>query len=92
MTTPAPAPAGKAVVSSAPGAGPSDLSGDLARHRALPDAAVTAPPGGFPETVGGNPDAPADQQSSDDDVSCVGFAAPGPYSEATQWVGGGGNY
>ena len=83
---------GKAVQSVAPGAGLRDLSGGLQRHRDQPDAVVTRPPGGFPTTVGGNPNAPADRQTSDDDTTCVAPQAPGPYSKATAWVGGGANY
>lgn len=88
----APQPDGKAVPSIAPGAGPRDLSGDLRRHRDQSDAVVTCPPGGFPVTVGGNPNAPAVRQTSDDDATGVGVQAPGPYSQATAWVGGGANY
>lgn len=84
-------PAGKAVASAAPG-GPRDISGDLRRHRDQTDAVVTAPPGGYPVTVGGNPNAPADRQTSDDDTAGVAIQAPAPYSQATAWVGGGGNY
>lgn len=85
------APDGKAVPSSVPGGGARDLAADLQRHRSQSDATVTCPPGGYPQTVGGNPDAPADRQSSDDD-SGGPVLAPGPYSQATQWVGGGANY
>ena len=74
----------------APGPGPRDLSGDLQRHRDQPDASVTAPPGGYPTTVGGNPNAPADRQVSDEDTNTV--QAPGPYSQGTKWIGGGANY
>jgi hypothetical protein len=83
---------GKAVGSTAPGAGSRDMSGDLQRHRDRPDASVTCPPGGYPQTVGGNPNAPADRQTSDDGMTGVAVQAPGPYSQATQWVGGGANY
>lgn len=88
----APPNPGKAVASSAPGAGPQDLSGDLERHRAQQDATVTQPPGGYPVTVGGNPDAPADRQTSEQDDTGVATASPGPYSAATQWTGQGGGY
>jgi hypothetical protein len=84
-------PAGKAVPSAAPG-GPRDISGDLQRHRDQTDAVVTRPPGGFPTTVGGNPNAPEVRQTSDDDMTGVATQAPGPYSQATAWVGGGANY
>jgi hypothetical protein len=76
----------------APGAGPRDISGDLQRHRDQPDASMTTPPGGYPVTVGGNPNAPADRQTSDDGMTGVDVAAPGPYSLATKWVGGGADY
>jgi hypothetical protein len=90
---PQPSPQGsKAVQSMAPGAGPRDMSGDLQRHRDQPDAVVTTPPGGYPVTVGGNPNAPAVQQTSDDGAAGAEVSAPGPYSLATQWVGGGANY
>lgn len=82
----------KAVPSMAPGAGPRDLSGDLARHRDQSDASVTCPPGGYPQTVGGNPNAPADRQASDQDDTGVATTSPGPYSTATQWHGMGANY
>lgn len=82
----------KAVPSMAPGAGPRDISGDLRRHRDVPDASVTAPPGGYPVTVGGNPNAPADRKTSDDGMVGVDVSAPGPYSLATKWVGGGADY
>jgi hypothetical protein len=85
------APTGKAVTSSAPGGGPRDLSQDLQRHREQSDATVTCPPGGYPTTVGGNPNAPDVRQTSDDD-SGGPVLAPGPYSQATQWAGGGANY
>ena len=49
-------PDGKHVVSSAPG-GPRDLSGALARQRAGSDARPTVPAGGWPATVGADPDA-----------------------------------
>lgn len=81
-----------AVPSMAPGAGPRDLSGDLARHRAQPDASVTTPPGGYPTTVGGNPNPPAEQQASDPDGTAVATTTVGPYSTDTQWNGGGANY
>jgi hypothetical protein len=87
-----PEPNGKAVASLAPGPGPRDISADLRRHQQAPDAAVTAPPGGYPLTVGGNPNPPADRQVNDDECDGVGVAAPGPYSLATKWVGGGANY
>lgn len=86
-----PNPPGKHVPSMAPGLGPRDLSGDLQRHRERPDASVTAPPGGYPTTVGGNPNPPAVRQSSDDDTGGA-VQAPGPYSEGTRWIGGGANY
>lgn len=82
----------KAVTSTAPGAGPRDISGDLRRHRDLPDAAVTAPPGGYPKTVGGNPNPPDVRQTSDEAMTGVEVSAPGPYSLASKWVGGGANY
>jgi len=87
-----PNPEGKAVPSIAPGPGPRDLSGDLQRHRDRPDASVTEPPGGYPVTVGGNPHPPADRQVSDEADTGVEVAAPGPYSQATKWVGGGARY
>lgn len=82
----------KAIQSTAPGAGPRDIAGDLQRHRAQTDASVTSPPGGYPQTVGGNPNAPTDRQTSDDGMTGVATQAPGPYSQATKWVGGGANY
>jgi len=87
-----PEPAGKAVPSLAPGTGPRDASADLARHRDGSDARLTQPPGGYPETVGGNPDPPGDRQVSDEDETGVTVQAPGPYSQATKWIGGGANY
>lgn len=85
-------PGSKAVASMAPGAGPRDMSGDLQRHRDQSDASVTTPPGGYPTTVGGNPNPPAVRQTSDDDMTGVAVSAPGPYSLASKWVGGGANY
>ena len=87
-----PNPPGKQVQSSAPDSGLRDLSGDLQRHREQNDATVTCPPGGYPETVGSNPNPPADRQVSDEEYTGVSVAAPGPYSQATKWVGGGANY
>jgi len=90
-----PSPAGKAVPSVAPGSGPRDMSGDLARHREGNDARLTAPPGGYPETVGGNPDKPADRQVSDEDDTGVATSQPGPYSTAAAGMAHlnrGGNY
>jgi len=60
-------PDGAHVPSGVPGAGPSDLSARLAAHRAADGPSVTtgAPPGGYPATVGTNPDAPADRRQSD---------------------------
>jgi hypothetical protein len=84
-----PNPGGKAVASAAPGAGPRDASGDVARQWEGNDARLTAPPGGYPQTVGGNPDGPAKRQVSDEDETGVTVQAPGPYSQATQWIGGG---
>lgn len=86
-----PNPQGKHVPSIAPGPGPRDLSGDLQRHRDKPDASVTDPPGGYPTTVGGNPNPPAERQTSDDDNG-VATSGPGPYSTATQWHPQGGGY
>ena len=83
---------GKAVTSTAPGAGPRDLSADLQRHRDQPDATVTRPPGGYPETVGGSPGAPADRKTSDDGMAGIAVSAPGPYSMATRFTAGGANY
>lgn len=82
---------GKHVPSTVPGQGPRDLSVDLQRHRDKPDASVTEPPGGYPTTVGTNPNAPADRQVSDEG-SGVATSAPGAYSTATQWTGQGGGY
>lgn len=87
-----PNPGGKAVASCVPGYGPRDLTGDLQRHREQSDATVTAPPGGYPTTVGGNPNPPAERQVSDEEYTGVAVQAPGPYSMATRWVGGGANY
>ena len=87
-----PNPEGKHVPSLAPGHGPRDLSGDLQRHRDQPDATVTAPPGGYPTTVGGNPNPPADRQVSDEESTGIAVQAPGPYSQGTKWIGSGGNY
>lgn len=84
-----PDPGAKHVPSLAPGPGPRDLSGDLQRHREQADASVTAPPGGYPTTVGGNPNPPADRQVSDDEGT---VQAPGPYSQGTRFIGGGANY
>lgn len=58
------------------------MSADLARHREGNDARPTAPPGGYPETVGGNPDAPAGRQVSDQPETGVATGQPGPYSTA----------
>lgn len=85
-------PPGKAVRSTTATANLRDLAGDLARHRVGSDAKVTKPPGGYPRTVGGNPNAPADRQVSDQEYTGVEVQAPGPYSLATKWVGGGANY
>jgi hypothetical protein len=73
---------GKHVPSIVPGAGPRDASGDLARHRDRTDAGPTVPPGGYPETVGGNPGAPADRQVSGEPDTGVATSGPGPYSTA----------
>lgn len=83
---------GKHVPSIAPGPGPRDLSGDLQRHRDQPDASVTTPPGGYPTTVGGNPNPPAERQVSDEEYTGVAVQAPGPYSQGTKWIGGGARY
>jgi hypothetical protein len=85
-----PEPPGKTVPSMAPGASLRDMSGDLQRQRDHADACVTAPPsGGFPQTVGGNPDPPADRQTSDEDDTGVTTTSPGPYEQATKFIGGG---
>lgn len=82
MTTPnQQPPGGKHVPSRAPGAGPRDLSGSLARHRQGGDARETIPPGGYPETAGTNPDAPEDRQVSDSGGDVV--PGLGPYSAVT---------
>lgn len=80
---------GKTVPSSAPGHRLRDMSGDLARHRDGSDARLTQPFGGYPQTVGASPDAPAQRQTSDEDTTGVAVASPGPYSQATKWIGGG---
>lgn len=77
-----PNPPGKHVPSLAPDGNPRDLSGDLARHRQGNDAKVTEPPGGYPETVGGNPNPPAGRQVSDEPETGVSTSQPGPYSTA----------
>lgn len=82
---------GKHVPSVTPGPGPRDLSADLQRHRDKPDASTTEPPGGYPTTVGGNPNPPAERQTSDDDTGGT-VQAPGPYSQGAKWIGGGANY
>lgn len=78
---------GAHVPSSVPGRGPTDLSAKLAAHRARPDAGPTTPPGGYPTTVGGNPDAPPNEQSSDAGAQVA--QAPGTdrtaWSDATQF-------
>ena len=86
-----PNPEGKHVPSLALGPGPCDRSGDLQRHREQPDATVTMPAGGYPTTVGGNPTAPAERLTSDED-SGGAVQAPGPYSQGTKWIGQGANY
>lgn len=84
----------KHVPSSAPGPGPQDASADLQRHRGRPDAGPThtAPPGGWPETAGSNPDAPVDRQSSGTDDVGTGFTSPGAYSQATAFHPMGADY
>lgn len=55
-------PGGKQVASAVAGQGPVDLSTAVARHRskeAGPTEPQGAPPGGWPQTVGRDPDAPA---------------------------------
>ena len=74
---------GKHVRSAAPGAGPRDLSGSLARQRDGNDAKVTEPPGGWPAIVGGNPDRGAGRLQSDDAMTGVATTSPGPYSLST---------
>jgi hypothetical protein len=76
-----PADGGRHVPTSVPGAaGPSDLSGTLNRIRAQNDVGAT-PAGGYPTTVGGNPNAPADRQTSDSG----GQVAQAPGTDATAW-------
>lgn len=66
MTSPATEPQpGKHVPSVVPGQGPTDLSAALDRHRSRTDAGPTEPPGGYPQTVGVNPDAPEQRLMSD---------------------------
>ena len=72
---------GAHVPSSVPGRGPTDLSAKLAAHRARTDAGVTMPAGGYPATVGGNPDAPADPKQSD----AGGQVAQAPGTDAAAW-------
>lgn len=72
---------GAHVPSSVPGRGPQDLSAKLAEHRSRPDAGPTVPPGGYPQTVGGNPDAPASESSSD----AGGQVAQAPGTDAAAW-------
>lgn len=77
---------GKHVPSVVPGRGPSDLSGNLTAHRDRPDAGPTRPAGGYPETVGGNPDAPAQREQSDTSGQpSQSPADQNPWSEATEW-------
>jgi hypothetical protein len=57
------------------------LSASLAAHRARTDAGPTVPAGGYPQTVGGNPDAPADVEQSDPG----GQVSQAPGSEASAW-------
>ncbi len=85
-----PNPPDKTVPSMAAGANLRDMSGDLARHRDHADACLTTPPaGGYPRTVGGNPDPPAVRQTSDEDYTGVTTTSPGPYEQATKFIGGG---
>jgi hypothetical protein len=78
---------GAHVPSSVPGRGPADLSAKLAAHRARTDAGPTVPAGGYPATVGDNPNAPADEQSSDDggQVAQAPGTDRGAWSDATQF-------
>lgn len=52
---------------------------------------MTEPPGGYPTTVGGNPNPPADRQVSDDEAGGP-VQAPGPYSTASAFRPQGANY
>jgi len=72
---------GAHVPSSVPGRGPTDLSARLAAHRNRPDAGPTVPAGGYPATVGGNPDAPAAPQQSD----AGGQVAQAPGTDTAAW-------
>jgi hypothetical protein len=72
---------GAHVPSSVPGRGPQDLSAKLAQHRNRADAGPTVPPGGYPQTVGGNPDAPDVPEQSDPG----GRVAQAPGTDAAAW-------
>jgi hypothetical protein len=69
------------VPSAVPGRGPSDLSARLAAHRQRPDAGPTEPAGGYPQTVGGNPGAPAGREQSD----TAGQPAQAPGTDTAAW-------
>lgn len=95
--TPVPAGGGKAVPSAVPSQGPRDLSAAVARHRAR-EAGPTEPPGvpagGWPATVGTDPDAPpgitpSDKWTGDPLTS----ATPDSFQQGAAWTtGSGGNY
>jgi len=85
-------PAGRHVLSSVPGHGPSDLSGALARHRQR-DAGPTEPQGGYPTTAGNNPDAPADRQRSSDEMGQpVSAYENQAFTSSTAWHPSGSDY
>jgi hypothetical protein len=95
MALPLPPPAnvapagGKHVVSAVPGQGPRDLSDAVERHRQR-EAGLTDPPGvpagGWPQTAGHDPDAPAGIEPSQpwtgDPISS---ATPSSYSAANSF-------
>jgi hypothetical protein len=82
----------KAVRSSAPDGRPRDLSSDLERHRDRLDAGPTQPPGGWPQTTGRDPDAPAGvEPSSAWSGDPLSSATPQAYSSGSAFHGGG-NY
>lgn len=80
-------PGGKHVLSSARG-GPRDLSRALARHRAR-EAGPTEPAGGWPATVGSDPDAPAVAASGRWTGDPLTSATPDAFTQGSAYSGRG---
>jgi hypothetical protein len=90
-------PGHKHVPSSAPGQGPVSAVGRLNKHREAEQGPTTTdssstPPGGWPETVGDNPNPPAERLASQDQGVEVTGGEPGVSSWATAFPPVGGNY